>query len=178
MVASARSERGWKKSQRTVHKGLLKGQLGYLLIASLHCAVDGPRDPRQWPGQHAVPKKASHVAAVGAVAGPDARLGLSPPGPAAPSLASCCSVVQPHSTSTYCSSCLLGEIQRHSHLLPHQTLGRGKGAALVEEPPPRLGWDRLPPRGGCFPPFAKESVCLHLLPNKSRTFAQFCVCMS
>lgn len=32
-----------------------------------------------------------------------------------------------------CSSCFSGEIQWHSHLLPHQALGRGKGSAPVEE---------------------------------------------
>lgn len=70
------------------------------------------------------------------------------------------------------SSCLLGELQRHSHLLPHQTLWRGKGAASVEEQPTRLGWHRC----GCFPGLqGNPFVCLHPLPNKCKTFAQlFC----
>lgn len=169
MAASAGSDRGWKKSRRAVPKGLLEGQLGGVLVASLPRAADGPRHPRQWPGQHTVPKKiilrgswARCTAGLTSRAFlPPALAGLTCTSPkASPSPGSCCSVVRPRSTSAYCSSCLLGEIQRHSHLLPHQTLRKGKGAAPVEERPSRLGWDRLLPRGDCFPHFTRESICL------------------
>lgn len=42
-------------------------------------------------------------------------------------------IPQPQKPSLDCSSCFSGEIQWHSHLLPHQALGRGKGSAPVEE---------------------------------------------
>lgn len=42
-------------------------------------------------------------------------------------------IPQPQNPSLDCSSCFSGEIQWHSHLLPHQALGRGKGSAPVEE---------------------------------------------
>lgn len=42
-------------------------------------------------------------------------------------------IPHPQNPSLDCSSCFSGEIQWHSHLLPHQALGRGKGSAPLEE---------------------------------------------